>query len=60
VISDLTSRRDAVLDEVRRLSGELSLAVGGEPGTESPAAEAEEGAMEAASPPDRSRTSDDA
>lgn len=60
VISDLTSRRDAVLDEVRRLTGELSSAVGGEPGTESPAAEAEEGAVEAAGPPEHSRASDDA
>ena len=60
VISDLTSRRDSVLDEIRRLTGELSAAVGGEPRTESPDAEVEEGAAEAAGPPERGQTSDDA
>lgn len=60
VISDLTSRRDSVLEEIRRLTGELRSALGGEPEPESPAAEAEEGAMEASGPAEHSRTSDDA
>lgn len=64
VISDLTSRRDSVLDEIRRLTGELSSAVGPRPetGPLAPAADedAADDAVEAAGRPERGRASDDA